>query len=554
MFFATQKSMNQAVLYKPKFHIPGSTWEPPQRNQKVELYINRTNQIFEKIFNQIRSTSFHFPRNTTASERLFLKQLSLDPTVILKPTDKNLGLAILDTSWYNGEITRQLSDTATYKEVQPDEIHEVTQEVQNDIEHLITTKRSLFSEQVRKFLTVKTDTSSIQVPRIYILPKVHKPKLTGRPIVPSHSWCTTALSRWLDDELQSLLPHLTTVTKDSKSLVNTLENLTINHPNCILITADVQSLYTEIPTSDGLKLMKSFLQMTMSDSQKRMLFLRALELILTKNYTEFNGKFFHQIKGTAMGTPCAPVYANIFLFMLEGPTLKKLQETPLIYKRFLDDILSIVKDSSLVQEFVQSLNDMHPNIKLDFSINAERAEFLDLVIYKGKRFREKGILDLKVHQKVMNMYLYIPYSSYHTSHMKSGFITTELIRYIRNTSSFEEYMKTKRAFYTRLRARGYPVNFLNFHFNKVKYKDRENFLGIRPVQTQGNSTPLIFSTTFTPLSKIAPIKQAIKTHWNLLKTDKLIAPLFSELPHMAWKKGTSLQQLIIKNKPKDPAA
>lgn len=546
--------MNQAVLYKPKFHIPGSTWEPPQRNQKVELYINRTNQIFEKIFNQIRSTSFHFPRNTTASERLFLKQLSLDPTVILKPTDKNLGLAILDTSWYNGEITRQLSDTATYKEVQPDEIHEVTQEVQNDIEHLITTKRSLFSEQVRKFLTVKTDTSSIQVPRIYILPKVHKPKLTGRPIVPSHSWCTTALSRWLDDELQSLLPHLTTVTKDSKSLVNTLENLTINHPNCILITADVQSLYTEIPTSDGLKLMKSFLQMTMSDSQKRMLFLRALELILTKNYTEFNGKFFHQIKGTAMGTPCAPVYANIFLFMLEGPTLKKLQETPLIYKRFLDDILSIVKDSSLVQEFVQSLNDMHPNIKLDFSINAERAEFLDLVIYKGKRFREKGILDLKVHQKVMNMYLYIPYSSYHTSHMKSGFITTELIRYIRNTSSFEEYMKTKRAFYTRLRARGYPVNFLNFHFNKVKYKDRENFLGIRPVQTQGNSTPLIFSTTFTPLSKIAPIKQAIKTHWNLLKTDKLIAPLFSELPHMAWKKGTSLQQLIIKNKPKDPAA
>ena len=38
-----------------------------------------------------------------------------------------------------------------------------------------------------------------------------------------------------------------------------------------------------------------------------------LALILTLNNFVFNSKFYLQIKGCAMGTICAPAYANIFM-------------------------------------------------------------------------------------------------------------------------------------------------------------------------------------------------------------------------------------------------
>ena len=38
-----------------------------------------------------------------------------------------------------------------------------------------------------------------------------------------------------------------------------------------------------------------------------------LALIYTLNNFEFNSKFYLQIKGCAMGTICAPVYANLYL-------------------------------------------------------------------------------------------------------------------------------------------------------------------------------------------------------------------------------------------------
>lgn len=537
------KLPNTQQAFKPKFHIPKLTWNPPVENKTLSIYIERTQQLFNQIYKNLQYTQFHFPRNTTKSERIFITTIKNDNSLIIKPSDKNLGIALMDKSWYINEIERQLNDTDTYKSADKNTIVSLIQEVITDIHQLLQRFPTYFTEQAKKFLTHKTQTEQIQVPVIYILPKVHKPKLTGRPIVPSHSWCTSALSKWLDDQLQSLKPFITTTIKDSKTLVNQLEKLRIPHQNCVLITADVNSLYTEIPTADGITLMQNFLREYVTDAKLRMLYLRSLEIILYNNGLEFNGKFFIQIKGTAMGTSVAPIYADIFLFMLEIPTLKKLSFTPLFYVRYLDDILIILEHAHQTIELTTGLNNMHKNIVLDFKVNQESNEYLDLEIYKGKRFKSLNILDIKVHQKSMNMYLYIPYRSFHTQHNKSGLIKTELIRYIRISSSFDDYLKTKKALYTRLIARGYPIKFLNLHFNSVKYKDRNIYLADK-VQTKDNQAPLIFSTDFNPFTKLAPIKHAIRMNWNILKTNKETLMLHSNPPHMAWKKGKTLLELI----------
>ena len=42
-----------------------------------------------------------------------------------------------------------------------------------------------------------------------------------------------------------------------------------------------------------------------------------LELVLTNNHFEFNGKYYHQLSATAMGTKLAPSYANLSMTTFE---------------------------------------------------------------------------------------------------------------------------------------------------------------------------------------------------------------------------------------------
>ena len=60
-----------------------------------------------------------------------------------------------------------------------------------------------------------------------------------------------------------------------------------------------------------------------------------------KHYFEFATFFFQQIKVTALGAAFSPTIANIFLFV----TLKRYLHTqslkPLLFQRYIDDIIII---------------------------------------------------------------------------------------------------------------------------------------------------------------------------------------------------------------------
>ena len=42
-----------------------------------------------------------------------------------------------------------------------------------------------------------------------------------------------------------------------------------------------------------------------------------LEIVSTNNHFEFNGKYYHQVSGTAMATKLATSYANLFMTKFE---------------------------------------------------------------------------------------------------------------------------------------------------------------------------------------------------------------------------------------------
>ena len=57
-----------------------------------------------------------------------------------------------------------------------------------------------------------------------------------------------------------------------------------------------------------------------------------------KNSFKFNGKFYAQVAGTAMGTKMAPNYAILYMADFEQSLLAKPALQPLCWWRFIDDI------------------------------------------------------------------------------------------------------------------------------------------------------------------------------------------------------------------------
>ena len=68
-----------------------------------------------------------------------------------------------------------------------------------------------------------------------------------------------------------------------------------------------------------------------------------LTLILYNNYFEFNNQYYLQTHGTAIGSPMAPSYANLFMGELEQHILQNAPGglIPLEWIRFIDDIFAI---------------------------------------------------------------------------------------------------------------------------------------------------------------------------------------------------------------------
>ena len=140
-----------------------------------------------------------------------------------------------------------------------------------------------------------------------------------------------------------------------------------------------------------------------------------MNLVLKNIVFEFNEQFYLQIQGTAMGTKMAPAYANLFMGKLEEHLLHLAQDHIHTWNRFIDDIFTIWTGTKT--EFEQYLhtinNQIHQTIKFTHEISDTELTFLDITLYKGDRFLNQSILDLKTHIKATNKQLYVHTTSYH---------------------------------------------------------------------------------------------------------------------------------------------
>ena len=164
-----------------------------------------------------------------------------------------------------------------------------------------------------------------------------------------------------------------------------------------------------------------------------------------------------------------------------------------LYKGFIDDIFAIwCGPKGTLLEFLNALNSKTDRIKLTYCISESTISFLDLFLYRDT---SSNVLQFSTFQKPLNKYLYIPFESFHPSSNKKAFIKGELMRYVRNGSSFNSFYETREKFRKRLRVRGYPFRFLLSLFREIRYSDRKKWLYKKPKNRSSLGRTIVFKTT-----------------------------------------------------------
>ena len=100
-----------------------------------------------------------------------------------------------------------------------------------------------------------------------------------------------------------------------------------------------------------------------------------------------------------MGTKTAcrfDSFANIFMTYIETTTLSKTVFRTTVWKCYIHDIFALWDMSKPdIEAFIEQANLHHPTIEFTAETFDTETAFLDTVVYKGTRFKEKSILDAK---------------------------------------------------------------------------------------------------------------------------------------------------------------
>ena len=140
-----------------------------------------------------------------------------------------------------------------------------------------------------------------------------------RPIVSSIGSVAYGLAKVLADIIKPLTGCSEHPVQNSQKFVEEIKEMKLEKDECIT-SYDVVALFTSIPIPSALEVMKKLEEDT--ELQKRTILpvdniLELLAFCLNNTYFVFQGTYYEQKKGAAMGSPISPIIANIFMEAFE---------------------------------------------------------------------------------------------------------------------------------------------------------------------------------------------------------------------------------------------
>ena len=351
-------------------------------------------------------------------------------------------------------------------------------------------------------LNIPVTEKSNELPSLYWTPKLHKCPYKQRYIAGSSNCSTKELSIRLTKILSAVkegqqkycdtvysrsnINHMW-ILKNSKDLLHNLDSRCLSKIHS-LKTFDFSTLYTTLPHSTLKSRLISLIKRSFTYKSGRGYkyivlgysstyfsnkepkdttcyyteeqVIQMLEFLIDNIFVQFGGKIFQQTIGIPMGTNCAPLLADLFLYSYETEFLQHLVRNNKIKVarsfnssfRYIDDVLSINNDK--FAEYIPLI--YPPELEIKETTDTDHSvSFLDLHL----EFDDSGHLSTKIYDKrddfnfdivnFPNLDSNIPTSPAY------GVYISQLIRYARACSNYEDFLQRHKNLLNKLLNQGF---------------------------------------------------------------------------------------------------
>ncbi|CAF1109758.1 unnamed protein product [Adineta ricciae] len=341
----------------------------------------------------------------------------------------------------------------------------------------------------KQYERLKVKKEQAELAHLHLLPKAHKPNTSLRPIMAGMKSPTINISKWLDNLLRSIFDRLAidTTVLNGVELLKKIERWSANNliMTTSLVTMNVTDLYTMIPQEGGVTAIKRLIEASgqkQIDGVKKEIIPALTRFVITNNYFYFDGIYYKQIRGGAMGSPLTLIIANAYMYFVERPIAKWASRTASLYFRYIDDLFIMSNiHADVLKGLVRFWNRLDINIELSESIGAS-AKYLDV-----KLENRGGQLVSDVFHNPSHEPYFLPFSSIHAEHIKKNIPFVAIMRAMRYCSSYEAFKHEEIHICVELLLNKYPMDFILKQIERVfqtfqcEIPTKGNFSNIRKI-------------------------------------------------------------------------
>ena len=292
----------------------------------------------------------------TKHERQALKQLKTDENIVILSADKVRVTVVMDKTDYYDKMDTLVNDKQTYEELKRDPTPSLQRKLNSKL--LDLKKTNVLDIQRYNRLRCRVP----QPPKLYGLPKLHKPNIPMRPIVSFCGSPTSELSRYLTTIPKPLTNESRHKLQSTETFIDAIKTVQIPD-DCKLVSFDVKSLFTSIPLQLALDCTATAIENSTTKLPLPTDYLMdLLNLCLPSTYFQYNGKHYKQLHGTAMGSPVSVVVAEIVMQDIEEQALASYKRTLPLWSRYVDDTFTAAHEEE-IDDFHERLNRQNADIQ-----------------------------------------------------------------------------------------------------------------------------------------------------------------------------------------------
>ena len=390
-------------------------------------------------------------RNLSKEEWTALSTLRRDKSIIILKADKGNSTVVMDRRSYEQKVNELLQDRQVYEMRKKDPTPN-TERKMNSM--LLTLKKQCKIPDQTYFRLRSTDGIC---PRLYCLPKIHKPDVPLRPIVSFVNSPTYFLSKYLCTILTPLISDSVYQVKNSFEFVEFVKSASCR-PHDVMVSFDVVSLFTNIPINLGLDVAIDRLSNDSTLHDRTNLSISdissLLEFCLNASDFYFNGNYYHQKFGCPMGSPISMIIANLVMQHLETKIMRNSEHDVLYWRRFADDTWVVLPEFQ-ISKFLNFINSLEPTIRFTIENEDDRKSltFLDVKIER----KNDMSFQTSYFSKLSNTDRLLNFSSNHPIAQKKSVINSLFTRIDRLTIDDSIYQHHFHNAMNVLSCNGYPL-------------------------------------------------------------------------------------------------